>query len=291
MEFVIVTGLSGAGKSQAIKIMEDIGFYCMDNLPPSLLPKFAELCFQSKGKIDKVAVVLDIRGGKFFNDLFISLDVLKSEGYGYKIIFLDASNEVLIKRYKELRRPHPLSPNGRIIEGIEKEREKLKEVREKANNIIDTSTFTLGILKEEIKNIFVEGKEFKNLTISILSFGFKHGIPLDSDLVFDVRFLPNPHYIDDLRQFTGNDKKVRDYVMQWEQSKEFANKLTDLIDFLIPYYIKEGKTQLVVAMGCTGGKHRSVTIANVLHEHLNKNGHRTIIRHRDSSAISNQITF
>lgn len=291
MEFVIVTGLSGAGKSQTIKIMEDIGFYCMDNLPPALLLKFAELCFQSKGNIARVAVVLDIRGGKFFNELFKSLDELKKGGYSYKIIFLDASNDVLIKRYKELRRPHPLSPNGRIIEGIEKEREKLEEVRRKANNLIDTSTFTLGMLKEEIKNIFIEGKEFQNLTISIISFGFKNGIPLDADLVFDVRFLPNPHYIDDLRNFTGNDRKVREYVMKWEQSQEFVKKLTDLIDFLIPYYVKEGKTQLVIAMGCTGGKHRSVTIANVLKDYLDKNGHRTIIRHRDTKLISNEMTI
>lgn len=288
MEFVIVTGLSGAGKSQAIKIMEDIGFYCMDNLPPSLLPKFAELCFQSMGKIDKVAVVVDIRGGRFFNDLFKSLDILKSEGYSYRILFLDASNEVLIKRYKELRRPHPLSPSGRIIEGIEKEREKLKEVKQKTNNIIDTSKYTLGMLKEEIRNIFVEGKETENITISILSFGFKRGVPLDADLVFDVRFLPNPHYIDELRPFTGNDMCVRDYVMQWDQSKEFANKLTDLIDFLIPYYIKEGKTQLVIAMGCTGGKHRSVTLANILFEYLKENGHKVIINHRESAFYSDE---
>lgn len=282
MEFVIVTGLSGAGKSQAIKIMEDMDFYCMDNLPPTLLIKFAELCYHTKGKIDKVALVVDIRGGKFFNDLFESLEDLKKNGYKYKILFLDAADEVLIKRYKEKRRPHPLSPRGRIIDGIYKEREKLQEVREKADNIIDTSNLTLGMLKEEVRKIFIEGEETENLTISILSFGFKHGIPLDSDLVFDVRFLPNPHYIDDLREFTGNDQKVRDYVMKWDQSKEFAKKLYDLIDFLIPYYIKEGKTQLVIAMGCTGGKHRSVTIANTLYDYLKEKGHKVITNHRDS---------
>lgn len=281
MEFVVITGLSGAGKSQAMKIMEDIGYYCMDNLPPSLLPKFADLYFESKDRIKKVAIVVDIRGGKFFDDLFESLEILKEHGYKYRILFLDASDEVLIKRYKELRRPHPLCPEGRIIDGITKEREILKEVRAKANNIIDTTNFTLGMLKEEIKKIFLEGKETQSLTISIVSFGFKHGVPLDADLVFDVRFLPNPHYIEELREFTGNEKKVRDYVMKWEQTEEFVNKLTDLVDFLIPYYIKEGKNQLVIAMGCTGGKHRSVTLANVLYEYLKRKEYRVIINHRD----------
>ncbi len=282
MEFVIITGLSGAGKSQAIKVMEDIGYYCMDNFPPSLLTKFADLYFQSINKIKKVALVVDIRGGKFFDDLFESLNTLKEHGYRYKILFLEASDDILIKRYKELRRPHPLSPEGRIIDGIDKERNILKEVKNKSNNIIDTTNLTIGMLKEEIKKIFLEGKEAENLTISILSFGFKHGIPLDADLVFDVRFLPNPHYIDELRPYTGDDKQVRDYVMDWEQSKRFVNKLIDMIDFLIPYYIKEGKTQLVVALGCTGGKHRSVTIANVLYEYLQKKEHRVIVNHRDN---------
>ena len=282
MEFVIITGLSGAGKSQTIKVLEDIGFYCMDNLPPALMPDFAELCYESKRNIDRVAVVADIRGGKFFNDLFKSLEILKAHGFKYRILFLDSSNEVLIKRFKELRRPHPLSVDGRIIDGITLEREKLKEVREKANNIIDTSKFTIAMLKEELKEIFLEGKEAENLTISILSFGFKKGIPLDADLVFDVRFLPNPHYISELREFTGNDKKVRDYVLNWDQTKEFIEKLEDMIDFLIPYYIKEGKNQLVIGIGCTGGKHRSVTIANVLYEGLKDKGHRVILGHRDS---------
>ncbi|KPU26955.1 glmZ(sRNA)-inactivating NTPase [Caloranaerobacter sp. TR13] len=281
MEFVIVTGLSGAGKSQAIKVMEDIGFYCMDNLPPVLLPKFADLCFQSKRTIDKVAVVVDIRGGKFFDDLFHSLELLEKRGFKYRIIFLDASDEVLIKRFKETRRQHPLSRDGRIIDGIEEERRILKDVKEKSNHLIDTSKLTIGMLKEEIKKIFLEGKEAQNLTISILSFGFKHGLPLDADLVFDVRFLPNPYYIEELKEYTGNDKNVRDYVMNWEQTKTFVDKLIDLIDFLIPYYIKEGKTQLVIAIGCTGGKHRSVTIANVLYETLKDKEHRVVISHRD----------
>ncbi len=283
MEFVIVTGMSGAGKSQAIKVMEDIGYYCMDNLPPSLLPKFADLYFHSNNNIEKVALVIDIRGGNFFNDVFESLDKLKSKGYKYTILFLDASDDVLIKRFKELRRPHPLSPGDRVVEGIEKEREKLSELKEKANNIIDTSNLTIGMLKEEIKKILLEGEELSKLTISVLSFGFKHGIPLDADLVFDVRFLPNPHYVDKLRAYTGNDKNVRDYVMKWEESKQFRDKLIDMIYFLIPYYIKEGKTQLVIALGCTGGKHRSVTLANILYEDLEEKGHRVTIKHRDSN--------
>ncbi len=285
MKFIIITGLSGAGKSQAVRILEDSGYYCMDNLPPTLLPDFADLCSQSKRGINKVAVVVDIRGGKFFNDLFKSLDVLEKSGFGYKILFLDASDDILIKRFKELRRPHPLSPDGRIIDGIEEERKKLDEVKQKANYIIDTSNLTTAMLKEEIKHIFLEGKESKNLTISVVSFGFKRGVPLDADLMFDVRFLPNPFYIQELKEFTGNDQKVRDYVMKWEQTKTFSSKRIDMIDFLIPFYIKEGKTQLVIAIGCTGGQHRSVTLANVLYEDLKNKGHRVIIDHRDCGKV------
>lgn len=285
MEFVIITGLSGAGKSQAIRVLEDIGFYCMDNLPPALLPNFAELCYQSKRNIDKVAVVVDIRGGKFFDDLFKSLDILHSHGLHYRILFFEAVDEVLIKRFKELRRPHPLSLNGRIIDGISLERQKLSEVKERANDIIDTSNLTIGLLKEEIKAIFLEGKEADNLTISIISFGFKEGLPLDADLVFDVRFLPNPHYIKELKDYTGNDKCVKDYVLQWEETKIFIEKLADMIDFLIPLYIKEGKSQLVIGIGCTGGKHRSVTIANVLYENLKDKSRRVIINHKDCERL------
>jgi UPF0042 nucleotide-binding protein len=224
---------------------------------------------------------VDIRGGIFFNDLFKSLDFLQSEGFKYEILFLDASDEVLTKRFKELRRPHPLTPDGRVIDGIETERLKLKEVKERANNIIDTSNLTTAMLKEEIHRIFLEGKEQKKITISILSFGFKLGIPIDSDLVFDVRFLPNPHYISELRDKTGNDEDVQNYVMKFPESKEFFEKLKDMIDFLIPYYIKEGKSQLVISIGCTGGKHRSVTIANLLGEYIERDNYRVIITHRD----------
>lgn len=285
MKFVIITGLSGAGKSQAIKSMEDLGFYCVDNLPPSLIPKFAELCFHAQGDIEKIALVSDIRGGKFFNDLFKSLETIKNEGFLYEILFLEASNETLIKRFKETRRSHPLSPDGRIMDGIEAEREKLAKLKKRSDYILDTSNLTVAQLKEEIKKIFTEGNFAGNLTIFIQSFGFKKGIALDADLVFDVRFLPNPHYIDTLRDYTGNDKQVRDYVMKWPESIEFVKKLKDMIDFLIPFYIKEGKTHLVIAIGCTGGKHRSVTIANILYEELKEKGHRVTINHRDSISV------
>lgn len=281
MEFLIITGLSGSGKSQAMKAMEDIGYYCMDNLPPQLLPKFAELCYQSKSNIQKVAVVVDIRGGIFFDDLFESLNKLKIQGFKYRILFLDTADSELVKRYKELRRPHPLSPTGRIIDGISKERELFREVKRRADYIIDTTNLTIGMLKREIETIFLEGKESKKLTILVVSFGFKHGILLDADLVFDVRFLPNPYYIPELKNFTGNDDNVRDYVLKWEQTKIFIEKLKDMLDFLIPYYIKEGKTQLVIGIGCTGGVHRSVSIANVIYKELKEKGNRIILRHRD----------
>lgn len=283
MKFVIITGLSGAGKSQAMKCMEDLGFYCVDNLPPVLISKFAELCFNSNGEIQKIALVIDIRGGKFFDDLFDSLENLKSNGYKYEILFLEASDETLIKRFKETRRTHPLSPEGRIIDGIKAEREKLDELKEKADKIIDTSKMTPGELKKKIRKIYLEGSESNNILISILSFGFKKGIPLDADLVFDVRFLPNPHYIEELREFTGNDIKIQEFVMKWPESIEFVKKLNEMIDFLIPYYIREGKMQLVIAIGCTGGKHRSVTVANILYEYLKNKGHRVNIDHRDIS--------
>ncbi|WP_053956274.1 RNase adapter RapZ [Inediibacterium massiliense] len=282
MKFVIITGLSGAGKSQAMKSMEDMGFYCVDNLPPALIPKFTELCFHAQGEIEKIALVIDIRGGKFFNDLFESLDILKNQGYNYEILFLEASDQVLIKRFKETKRVHPLSPQGRIIDGIGKERERLAKLKEKAKYIVDTSNLTSYQLKDEIKKMYIEGVKTDNLTIFIQSFGFKKGILLDADLVFDVRFLPNPHYIETLREFTGNDKAVREYVMKWPESIAFVEKLNDMVDFLIPLYIKEGKSQLVIGIGCTGGKHRSVTIANILYETLKEKGHRVIINHRDS---------
>ncbi|MDI3519144.1 MAG: RNase adapter protein RapZ [Caldanaerobacter sp.] len=280
MRFVIITGLSGAGKTQALKAMEDMGFFCIDNFPPALIPKLADLFYQSKN-IDKVALGMDLRGGQFFEDIYSSLDFLKKNNYDYEIVFLEASDEVLIKRFKETRRRHPLSEEGRIVDGINEERKRLSDIRKIANYIIDTSNLTSSQLKEELSNIFLKGKKFKGIIIDVMSFGYKYGIPLEADLVFDVRFLPNPFYIDELRPLTGNDEKVKEYVMKWEEAKEFLKKLGDMIKFLIPYYIREGKSQLVIAIGCTGGKHRSVAIANALYDLLKKEDYSVVVNHRD----------
>ncbi len=281
MEFLVITGMSGAGKSQAMKVMEDMGYYCMDNLPPALLPKFAELCYESKKTIDKVAVVVDIRGGEFFHNLFKSLEDLTDKGIGYKILFLDASNNTLIKRYKELRRPHPLDPEGSIIDGIKEERKLLEDIKDRAYYIIDTSKLTIGMLKDELYNIFLEGGEKRKLSILITSFGFKNGILMDGDLIFDVRFLPNPYYISELKEISGQNEEVKNYVFKWPQTNIFVSKVVDMLEFLIPFYIDEGKTQLAVGIGCTGGFHRSVAITNKIGDILKANGHRTIISHRD----------
>ncbi|MBC8586629.1 RNase adapter RapZ [Paratissierella segnis] len=281
MKFLVITGMSGAGKSQAMKVMEDLGYYCMDNLPPALLSKFAELCRESKKPIDKVAVVVDIRGGEFFQHLFESLKELCTNGVSYEILFLDATDNVLIKRYKELRRPHPLTPDGSLINGITRERELLHEVKIRADYIIDTSKLSLAMFREEISKIFLEGGENRRISISITSFGYKYGILLDGDLIFDVRFLPNPYYIPELKKYSGETESVKEYVFKWKQTNIFISKVIELLEFLIPYYVEEGKTQLVVGIGCTGGFHRSVAIANRIGEILIGNGHRTIISHRD----------
>ena len=282
MRFIIVTGLSGAGKSEATKSLEDMGYFCVDNLPPTLITKFAEVCSQSNGKIDKVALVIDIRGGVFFNDLFQSLKELEKQQFKYEILFLDASDEVLVKRFKEKRRSHPLSGGGRVITGIELERNKLREVKDKSDIIIDTSKYKIGDLREEMTKYFGDEKiPEKQMSITILSFGFKYGIPVDSDLVFDVRFIPNPFYIPELKPFSGLDAPVRDYVLGQDETKEFLGKLTDMLEFLIPNYKKEGKRQLIIAIGCTGGRHRSVAIANEIYQNLHEKNYDVYIEHRD----------
>lgn len=281
MKYVILTGMSGAGKSTVLKFFEDIGYFCVDNLPPSLIPKFIELCDKPGSEIEKVAIGIDIRGGKLFDDFFTYLLEIKNEKHLFEILFLDCSDEVLLKRYKETRRRHPLAKGERIITGIIRERELLSDIRRKSDYIIDTSHILARQLKQKINDIFIENKEFDSLMINILSFGFKYGIPSDADLVFDVRFLPNPFYIEELKPLTGNDVSVHDYVMKCEESNIFLNKLLDMVNFLIPNYIKEGKNQLVIAIGCTGGKHRSVTLANELYNNLNKLQYSTIITHRD----------
>ena len=282
MRFIIVTGLSGAGKSEATKSLEDMGYFCVDNLPPTLITKFAEVCRQSDGKIDKVALVIDIRGGVFFNDLFQSLRDLEKEQFKYEILFLDATDEVLVKRFKEKRRSHPLSGGGRVITGIGLERKKLREVKDKADIIIDTSKYKIGDLREEMTKYFGdETLPEKQLSITVLRFGFKYGIPVDSDLVFDVRFIPNPFYISELKPFSGLDTPVRDYVLEQYETKAFLEKINDMLEFLIPNYQKEGKRQLIISIGCTGGRHRSVAIANEIYENLYEKNYNVYIEHRD----------
>ena len=282
MRFIIVTGLSGAGKSEATNALEDMGYFCVDNLPPKLIKKFAEVCKQSKGSIDKVALVMDIRGGIFFDDLFESLSELSKEQFQYEILFLDTSDEVLVKRFKEKRRSHPLAPGGRVSTGIELERQKLRDVKDKADVIIDTSKYAIKDLREEMARKFGD-KEMpeKQMAITILSFGFKYGIPVDSDLVFDVRFIPNPFYIPELKPFSGNDEPVKNYVMEQTETQTFLQKANDMFEFLIPNYQKEGKRQLIISIGCTGGRHRSVAIANSIYETLRANNHDVYIEHRD----------
>lgn len=282
MRFVIVTGMSGAGKSTALKMLEDVGFFCIDNLPIPLIPKLSELLSVPNTEINQVALGLDIRSGQNFDELKTSLADLDQSELKYEILFLDASEKILVKRYKETRRQHPLSADGRIDQGIREERVKLSYLKDKADYIIDTSQMLTRELKTELDKIFVENRKFKNLYITIVSFGFKYGIPSDADLVFDVRFLPNPYYIDDLRPKSGNDREVREFVMNNEKAQEFMKKLGDMMRFLIPNYILEGKHQLVVAVGCTGGKHRSVTLANELFESLQGAGEYGVkIEHRD----------
>ncbi|MDR1101900.1 MAG: RNase adapter RapZ [Clostridiales bacterium] len=282
MRFVIITGLSGAGKSHAVRSLEDIGYYCIDNMPPSLIPKFAEICFGSRGKMDRVAIVCDIRGGELFNQLFEALDELSTEGYNYEILFLDASDEMLIKRFKETRRKHPFSNLERLSEAIASERKRLSEVKKRATKIIDTTDKLPQQLKKEIVSIFAPETAIAGIIINIVTFGFKFGIPLDSDLVFDVRFLPNPFYIPELKKLSGTNKDVADYVMGFDQSRVFLKKLEEMTDYLLPYYVEEGKSQLVISIGCTGGRHRSVAIAEGLYKHLKENGQHTMITHRDS---------
>ncbi len=282
MRFVIVTGMSGAGKSTTLKMLEDVGYFCVDNLPIPLINKFAELVGNQNTEINKVALGIDVRSGRNLPTLENSLNQMEAEGFDYEILYLDSSDEVLVKRYKETRRSHPLSGEGRVDQGISEEREKMAFLKKRADYIIDTSKLLTRELKAEIDRIFVDNESYNNLFVTVLSFGFKYGIPNDADLVFDVRFLPNPYYIDELRSKTGNDSEIQDYVMGFDESHQFLDKLEDMVRFLIPNYIVEGKNQLVIAVGCTGGKHRSVTLANKLYERLNvDNDFGLKVEHRD----------
>ena len=282
MRLVIVTGMSGAGKSTALKMLEDARYFCVDNLPIALVGKFVSLMATSQDEeVQNAAIGIDARSGRALEELEVVLDRLKAEGHTFEILFLDADDKVLVKRYKESRRSHPLAMTGRVDDGIRLERKKTEFLRNRADYIIDTTHLLTRELKKELNNIFVDNGKFSNMMISVLSFGFKYGIPADCDLVFDVRFIPNPFYIAELKHLTGNDVAVRDYVMQWDEAKEFSKKLNDMVEFLIPNYIKEGKNQLVIGIGCTGGKHRSVTLANELYNNLKRTGHSVVIAHRD----------
>ncbi|WP_313582329.1 RNase adapter RapZ [Lacrimispora sp.] len=282
MRLVIVTGMSGAGKTQALKMLEDMGFYCVDNLPIPLIETFAELTLSNQGGIRNAAMGIDIRSGEDLSVLNRIFDDWSRKRVPFEILFLDAGDETLIKRYKETRRAHPLAAGGRIDSGIDKERVKLGFLKEEADFIIDTSRLLTKELRQELEKIFVNRESYRNLYITILSFGFKYGIPSDADLVFDVRFLPNPYYAEDLRPKTGEEKEVRDYVMQHGTAALFLDKLNDMLEFLIPNYVLEGKNQLVIAIGCTGGKHRSVTIARSVYDRFKSREEFGIkIEHRD----------
>lgn len=282
-KLVIITGMSGAGKTIAVQSLEDLGFFCVDNLPPVLIPKFAELIEQSKGKIGKVALVIDLRGREFFDALTESLRYLREHyTFTYEILFLDAMDSILVQRYKESRRRHPLAPDGPPLEGIQAERRLLEELKGLATQVIDTSSLKPLVLKERIAARFTN-IEKNSISINVISFGFKYGIPIDADLIFDVRFLPNPHYVEQLRSSTGQDPDVYDYVMKWSETQEFLSKLLDMLQFLIPHYAKEGKSQVVVGIGCTGGKHRSVAIAEYLGKMLGSSETEIVrVSHRDA---------
>ena len=278
MQAVIVTGLSGAGKTQAIICLEDMGYYCVDNMPPALIKNFVRLAAREKNGIEKAAFVMDVRGLEFFSDINSSLEDLKAMGISYKLVFLEASDEILIRRFNETRRAHPFSGSYSTIVGIQKEREALEEIRGVADFIVDTSGMKSMRLREEIKQIFTGESKF---TINIESFGFKNGIPLDADMVFDVRFIPNPYYVASLKDSTGNSKKTRRYVMKFSESKKFTIKVNELINDMIPCYVREGKNHLNIAFGCTGGRHRSVAMANEFAEIFSASGRRVVLEHRD----------
>ncbi len=281
MKLVIVTGMSGAGRSTAMKMIEDMGFFCIDNLPIPLLDKLVELSV-NLAELQKIAIGIDVRNGKGLSSIKDTLDQMDAKGISYEILYMDAEDEVLLKRYKETRRNHPLAAGVRIDKGIQEERKELSYLKSRAKYIIDTSRLLTRELKVELEKIFVQNQDYKNLFVTILSFGFKYGIPADSDIVMDVRFLPNPYYVEELRPKTGNDPEIQNYVMQYAEANEFLDKLEDMINFLIPNYISEGKNQLVISIGCTGGKHRSVTLANELYKRLDgKNDYGLKVEHRD----------
>lgn len=281
LEFTVITGLSGAGKSETVNCFEDAGYFCIDNLPPSILPKMSELLAQEGSKISRVAVVSDVRGGQYFDELLDSIALIKAQQVECRIIFLEASKEVLVKRFKETRRRHPMAPQGSVEEGIEAEFKRLEGMRGVADIIIDTSNLTVSQLKKLIDEQILSYAPHRGLAVSVISFGYKYGTPIDADLVIDVRFLPNPHYIPELSPLTGLDGPVRDFVMKSSDTKRFFRRFSGLLDFLMPGYVREGKSHLTIAIGCTGGKHRSVAIADALYKSLSAKGYQIALRHRD----------
>lgn len=282
MEFVIVSGLSGAGKSKAAATLEDLGFYVVDNLPAALIPKFAELCMAAPGKYERVALVTDVRAGERFEGLFAALKTLKEMGCAYRILFVEASADTIIKRYKETRRSHPLAQDGvSLSETIRQERAALEPVRQRAEFIVDTTAMNNAKIRGEIFRLFGDGEAKSAMAVTVTSFGFKYGVPIEADLVFDVRFLPNPYYIAELRYQTGLDEPVRSFVFQYEETNAFMEKLKDLIGFLLPRFVEEGKSVLVIAVGCTGGRHRSVAVTHALAEFIRQKGYHAAENHRD----------
>lgn len=281
MQFIIVTGMSGAGKSTVVHILEDIGYYCIDNMPPTLITNFVTLCQNSNILMDKIAFVVDARSGDRITRLADEITEFKKSGNKCEVVFLEACDETIIKRYKETRRKHPHAKGGLLIDGIDMERRLLSEIRNKSDYIIDTTGLMTKQLKEQILALFEAHQKFESINVSIISFGFKRGIPLDSDLMFDVRFLPNPFYEADLKELTGLDAPVRDYVLKWDVTQTFLEKMHDMVEFLLPQYVEEGKMQLVISIGCTGGKHRSVALAEELREFLTQKNYYTVVTHRD----------
>ena len=282
MEFVIISGLSGAGKSNAVKSLEDVGFYCVDNLPVDLIPQFAKLCMATKGMYERVAIVTDVRGNLTFDGLFIALDKLDALEFEYTILYFEASTEMLLKRYKETRRMHPLMKDGTtLLEAIERERKLLEPIRHRAAYIFDTSQFSARRMRGELIRLFAGNSREHSMVVDVISFGFKNGLPMDADLVFDVRFLPNPFYIDELKHKTGLDQDVRDFVFSYQQTKDFVTRIEDLLSFSLPLYMEEGKSSLTIAVGCTGGQHRSVAVAREVGEFVSRFGFETTVTHRD----------
>lgn len=282
MQFVIVSGLSGAGKSKAASFLEDLGFYCVDNMPTDLIPQFARLCLATKGRYERVALVTDVRGSLTFEGLFKALESLDQMRLQFTILFVEANTDVIIKRYKETRRKHPLTKDGSdLLAAVERERMLLEPIRNRANAIINTSSLSTAKLRGEVINLVAGDLRDRAMSVSVVSFGFKYGLPIDADLVFDVRFLPNPYYIEELKHKTGLDAAVRDFVFSYQQTKDFVEKVEDLLAFCLPSYVDEGKTNLVIAVGCTGGKHRSVSVAQAIGDFASKRGYSTVVSHRD----------